>query len=772
MLELTPFQKAAIEKVVFFSRVFFDYKSRLKIANLPTTAVGSAAWNEFPEKKGGYSELITHSGESIPNCSITIPTGGGKTLVGLSCAIELLLDSSYLTKPKFIVWLVPNDAIYRQVKSTFSPGGIYYETIFTKYTRRINLKFSTDFWTDSDLASPDEVTILLLSKDSLVRDSRKKGGLVIYRNPDQVSGLTALKNATDLSLFAVIKELKPVFVIDEAHRIYTEIGQQFFKEHEVASFILELTATPRAYDEYHKPNVIFQARGNDLIENNLIKKSIKYNATVGQDTADLLKEVRGLQVKLEEKFKLLGIYIIPRVLISVEFTGAKKAAEDHSIEHIESILDSLGVAAEERVIKTSERDQLKDRNLDDPADPARYILTKTALVEGWDCKSVYIIVLLNNIGATLTNTQIIGRGLRQPRQLYFADDALNTLFLITNSTKHDQSIKEVRNYLFESGLSDIEVKRGSTPSSQDRELTLQRDPIVHYVNFDKSVYHSRKIRSELDMHFLDSASAAVHALDHSDIEHVQTSVDIGSGKVGALAFKTIRRKEAILSSDSLKYERLFKKLFSGLRPYFLDSLGCGRFVELLLESRLGTSISAPDEIIIEKCRTALESLRQKYLDSRFIELLNSNSELVSEKISKLFSASFLVRTATDDLIEFENCLLSDVPSDLLNSQELDFARFLDKTGVDWLKTTPSFRIDFPYPLGTFYPDFLVVPSKGGRVTTIYIETKGAHLLMNEESRAKSFSCDAINSFSGGRLRMLFGDFSACEKALIESGLIE
>jgi hypothetical protein len=93
-------------------------------------------------------------------------------------------------------------------------------------------------------------------------------------------------------------------------------------------------------------------------------------------------------------------------------------------------------------------------------------------------------------------------------------------------------------------------------------------------------------------------------------------------------------------------------------------------------------------------------------------------------------------------------------------------------GVDWLKTTPSFKIDFPYPLGTFYPDFLVVPTNSGNKTTVYVETKGAHLLMNEESKAKSFSCDVINEFSGGKLKMIFGDFASCEKALLDSGLIK
>lgn len=767
MLELTPFQQSAIDRVVAFSRVFRDYKTRLASAGLPTTTVGATTWTEVSNTTTAYSELVSSSGSSIPNCSVTIPTGGGKTIVGLSSAVELLLDCYKQDELNVIVWLVPNDAIYRQVVTAFSPGGLYFNTILGRYARRINLKQSSDSWLDTDLSSEDEITVLLLSKDSLVRDSKKKQSLVIYRNPDQVSGLSVLSDSKNNSLFALIQYLKPIFVIDEAHRIYTEIGQQFFKENEVASFILELTATPKAYDENHKPNVIFRADGNDLIAHKLIKKSIKYNATIGQDTTDLIKEVCGLQKKLEDKFKALGIYVIPRVLISVEFTGQKLSSETHSVAHLEAILENLGVAKEERVIKTSEKDQLKDRDLDDPSDPARYILTKTALVEGWDCKSVYIVVLLNNIGAQLTNTQIVGRGLRQPRTTYFSDESLNTLFLITNSTKHDQSIKEIKGYLFESGLSDIEIKRTVGISNKATQVSLLKDLRIHYVKFDRAIYSSTRIRSGLDLYYLTNRSKTTAAFEHSDVEHVKTSVDVGSGEVGALMFRPLKRTQITLSTDSISYSRLFRKLFFATRPYFYDSLKCAGFIKALLYSKLGEKLGAPEEVIAERCKNILTTMRQEYLDSRFTELLYDNSQLISDMLSKIFANSFTIQTGSDDTVTFENCLLSEVPSDFLNSEELEFARNLDNKGVNWLKTSPSFKIDFPYPLGTFYPDFLVVPSSGTNVPTIYIETKGTHLLMNEESKAKAFSCDIINQFSNGKLKMIFGSFEACEKALSE-----
>ena len=284
----------------------------------------------------------------------------------------------------------------------------------------------------------EEITILLLGKDSLIRNERSRESLRIYRNPDNVSALSVLHDCDTPSLFELLKVVKPVFVADESHKIYTSLSQEFFNKLG-GKFILELTATPKEYDSSHRPNIIFNASGAELISNGLIK-TIKYNSTVGQATTALLADVVGLRNKIAEKAQAAGQTLQPKVLVSVEYTGRKRAGERHSVDEITNILNELGVAEEQIVIKSSERDQLGERDLDDPLEPAQFVLTKTALVEGWDCKSVYIIVLLNNIGARLTNAQIVGRGLRQPRQSYFLDDALNTLYLVTNSSRHDESI--------------------------------------------------------------------------------------------------------------------------------------------------------------------------------------------------------------------------------------------------------------------------------------------------------------------------------------------
>ena len=69
-------------------------------------------------------------------------------------------------------------------------------------------------------------------------------------------------------------------------------------------------------------------------------------------------------------------------------------------------------------VKSAEIDELKD--FDDVGGllvrdcPVRYIITKQALQEGWDCSFAYVLTMLTNPHSKTAMTQLVGRILRQP----------------------------------------------------------------------------------------------------------------------------------------------------------------------------------------------------------------------------------------------------------------------------------------------------------------------------------------------------------------------
>src|SRR5262249_55058525 len=110
--------------------------------------------------------------------------------------------------------------------------------------------------------------------------------------------------------------------------------------------------------------------------------------------------------------------IRPIILVQVQRTG--KDQVDTALHHAEKvkeyIIQGLGVPERAIAIKSSEKDDIEGIDLLAPGCPIEWIITKSALQEGWDCPFAYILVSLNETAKGLSMTQLVGRILRQPYQ--------------------------------------------------------------------------------------------------------------------------------------------------------------------------------------------------------------------------------------------------------------------------------------------------------------------------------------------------------------------
>ena len=114
------------------------------------------------------------------------------------------------------------------------------------------------------------------------------------------------------------------------------------------------------------------------------------------------------------------MYIRPICLIQVERTGRDQRRP--GVVHADDVRDYLirhpGILAEHVAVKTSQRDELKE--VDEAGGllsrecPIRFIVTKQALQEGWDCSFAYVLAILTNPGSKSALTQLVGCILRQP----------------------------------------------------------------------------------------------------------------------------------------------------------------------------------------------------------------------------------------------------------------------------------------------------------------------------------------------------------------------
>src|SRR5690606_11841963 len=137
------------------------------------------------------------------------------------------------------------------------------------------------------------------------------------------------------------------------------------------------------------------------------------------DWPAMLKEIQGFRDELEKKAteyeRKSGRYIRPIALIQVEATGKDQRGKGRV--HSEDARDELikfGVNPDEVAIKTSAQNDIEDVDLLSRDCPVRYIITKEALREGWDCPFAYILGIIPNIDSDTGITQLVGRILRQP----------------------------------------------------------------------------------------------------------------------------------------------------------------------------------------------------------------------------------------------------------------------------------------------------------------------------------------------------------------------
>src|SRR5207249_4849302 len=99
-----------------------------------------------------------------------------------------------------------------------------------------------------------------------------------------------------------------------------------------------------------------------------------------------------------EHYERTGDYIRPIMLIQVERTGEKQRLPGfiHAEDAREYLIKQCHIAPEEIAVKSSDKDEIEDIDLLDPECSIRYIITKQALQEGWDCPFAYVLTTLVN----------------------------------------------------------------------------------------------------------------------------------------------------------------------------------------------------------------------------------------------------------------------------------------------------------------------------------------------------------------------------------------
>jgi type III restriction enzyme len=519
-MELKEYQQSALKQVKAYLEALDKWRAKNEkaIAVDPELAqdVPRKAWEELGLKKP-YLSRKNGLGQHLPNFCLKIPTGGGKTLLAAH-TIDLVNRIYRKRQTGLVLWVVPTTQIYRQtIQHLRNRDHPYRQVLDIASGGRTLLKEKTEQFTPEDVTENLVILMLMLpsaarqNKETLkvFQDSGGFGGffprdddaqghaelLKRFWNPQENrSSLDAFGEGNGLfpqqvktSLGNTLRVLSPLIILDEGHKAYSENAQGTLRGLN-PSLIVELSATPTA-----ESNVLVDILGVELEREEMIKLDLHIVNKTSPHWKETMLEAHNKRVYLEkvaDRHKAnSGRKIRPICLVQVERTGKDQIASGkiHATHVVDYLVKDCGIPPEQVAVKSSEKDDIEGIDLFSPDCEIRYIITKQALQEGWDCSYAYVLAILTNPSSQNNLTQLVGRILRQPFARKTKIKDLDESYVFCFRQKARDILESVRAGFSEEGLGDlagrVAVDVDENPNAE--ETIVLRDK---FRKFDGKVY--------------------------------------------------------------------------------------------------------------------------------------------------------------------------------------------------------------------------------------------------------------------------------------------
>ncbi len=574
--------------------------------------------------------------------------------------------------------------------------------------------------------------------------------------------------------------------MDEAHKAYgsqnRDRNEEFAREVSRLdpSLVIELSATPNK----DISNLLVDIEGTDLKREQMIKTPVEVSSYKTVDWHTTLSEAAERLDRLESEARSLenseGRYIRPIAVVRVERTGNDQRDGEHI--HAEDVRDhlilNLAVPDDAVRVKSSVNDELGRENLLSEFSPVRWIITKNALMEGWDCSFAYVLVMLDNTQAQRAITQLVGRVLRQPDARLTSRESLNQCYVYCWDTDVSVAVTQVKNGLEQEGLSGLsgEVIAASANlrpvTVQRREKFRSKDiflPVVLHKDGDAWVEldYQRHILPHIDWASITEPDPQGTLPD--PVKRQIASVDVGDtppiiyDSQELHIDKTIKvswfaRRLADVTPNAWQAARIVQRLVDRLRS-------AGETDGQIFDRRSYLAYAlreyVKDEVESRAEKVFRDKLRQR--EVRFDLETGQPSFRMKESYEILVPDDYGLMTGNDgrqaQLSLFEPIYTQQFDTAL----ERNFARYLDEQkALQWWHRVAVRQQGDYYLRGwkqeRIWPDFVAMAgSTAGKPHVLVFETKGEHLKGNPDTEYKRKVFETLEgAFNVGRMKVCEG----------------
>ncbi len=767
----------------------------------------------------GYISRSDGLGRPIPNLCVKVPTGGGKTLLGCA-ALETLLTVFTGRQTGLVLWVIPTDAIFRQTWKAFANRESGYRQRLERASGgKIKLLRKDDAFTREDTETHLCVMLIMLQAGAIREDSKDKRKLFqdsgrypsffpeVDDEPKNAALWQAVPNLDRVamdeddyradqiivrqSLNNVFRLLRPLVVMDEGHKAYGKASFDFLTGFN-PSFILELSATPNSGAE-RLSNVVVNVSGTALQQEQMIKLPIRL---INDDRPDWQSTLEASVEKLDElqkaARKLRGEtnrHIRPILLVRVERTGKDQRDKTsiHAEDAREYLVAKLGAKPEEIRVKSSETDELGDEDLLAETCPVRFIITKDALREGWDCPFAYVLAVLSRTTAKTAITQMIGRVLRQPEARRTDVPALDQCYVFTFDQEVSAAVAGVQAGLADEGMGDLadQIQVGgakNTFNARSRTIlrakkftgvrvflprVLAKDAKGALRTFD----YDRDLLGRVDWAALRFSARDTYSPGEAETYSrtvTAISVETEAGKT-KFTGKTAAA-EVIAVEETLERVPLIRLLGDVVpNPWqaariLEDALECLR-ARGVSDAQIQTNrlplIQAIRTDLRQQVNAATETLFRQLLEKEQIafRLEATNDPKLNWELAETLTLNVATNDHTFDRKdgrELERHLFEIIYQKQLNGLEQNLAWYLDaEKAVKWwhrIAVQQDWHLQ-GWQRAKVYPDFLVCLEKSTdeEMRFLVLETKGLHLKGNDDTEYKRRLFDLLSAHSSSAI---------------------
>lgn len=796
---LKNYQIKVVSELKRFFQTARETKDAIEAAqkSLPANIKRTLNWVQSTFKtlhKPYNDQSINGFDNYYPRVCIKVPTGGGKTLL----AVEVIREYKNLFDQKrtgLVVWIVPSETIYTQTVNKLRDKGNYLRQLLDQCSGGNTIILEKGQRLTMQDIEENLVVLFVMIQSISRRNAREalrvfqdSGGYESFFPPDsrydlhkqmteQAPNLDVIADADDAfpqirtSLGNAMRVSKPFIIIDEIHKVFSEQARKTI-DNLNPEMVLGLSATPK--DEM---NILVKITGLELKEEDMIKLDMHIfppSSNLDNDWKAMIREIKAHRENLEKKANKLrqnkGIYIRPISLIQVEATGNDQRGRGrvHSLDAKEYLIE-LGINADEVAIKTSAQNDIEDVNLFSSDCPVRYIITKEALREGWDCSFAYILGIIPNVGSNTGITQLVGRILRQPNAKKTGIKELDESYVYYVKGGAGQILQSVSAGFRNEGLEDLINKVRMSENvdlNKPKTVGIKKEFKDKYVNtFYLPVWLMVKNDKE-NRRF----NYALHIKSHLDFSRVELTSEFLNTLKNSLSEENRERTAfAVTLDDESKMTHRAETVSIDSEKEINLSYITRRFTEIVENPFLARKL-ANDYLTIVERKIGKENLQNhfSFIASELVKYLKEERERQEEQIFFDYLSKGNLQLAvlddektgfkipeTDTITvsripnTFKHYLFEDMEVESMNKLEDKVGQLLDnQTKILWWFRNRAGRDWYAIQGWKEYkirPDFVAAKKKGkDEFELLYIiESKGEHLLGNMDTQYKKSVLDLM-----------------------------